>query len=233
MLPILLALTVAGTACGGDGRKDLRVFAAASLVDVFSDLETLFESSHPDVDVVIQAGGSTQLATQISEGAPADVFAAANETAMELVTDSPDGVFATNQLVIVTPPNNPGGVDGIEDLADRDLVLAICAPEVPCGDLTESVFAEAGVAAAADTEEPNVRAVLNKVVLDEVDVGLVYRSDAIAAGESVATLGIDSERSNKYPITTLTESGAAAEFVELVESAQAAAIFEEAGFGAP
>lgn len=219
--------------CGTDGRSELRVFAAASLVDVFADLEDQFESDHPDVDVVIQAGGSTQLATQINEGAPADVFAAANEAAMGLVTDSPDAVFATNRLVIATPPGNPGGVERLEDLADGDLVIAVCAPVVPCGALAEAVLEDQGVDLSPDTEEPNVRAVLNKVVLDEVDAGLVYLSDALAAGDSVRTIDIGSTRSNNYPVVSLSESDPAAEFVALILSAPAAALLEEAGFGAP
>lgn len=229
----LAALALLAMACAGGQRQQLRVFAAASLVDAFSRIEELYESANPDVDVVVQPGGSIQLATQIEEGAPADVFASASETVMDIVTDSPDGTFATNQLVIVTPAGNPGGVEGLADLADSSLVLAVCDPDVPCGDLAAAVLADAGISVSPDTREPNVRAVLNKVTLDEVDAGLVYRSDAVAAGDSVEAIQIDSPLVNRYPITTLSDSAAASAFVALVLSDQGEAVFEEAGFGAP
>jgi molybdate transport system substrate-binding protein len=230
---LALASTMALASCGSSGSTELRVLAAASLVDVFGQLEAIYEDGHPDIDVVIQTGGSTQLATQIVEGAPVDVFASANEASMTLVTATPDGVFATNSLVVATPAGNPGSVSGLADLSNDALVVAICAPAVPCGDLTRTVLSDKGVSISPDTEEPNARSVLNRVVLDEVDAGLVYRSDATAAGDAVVTLEIDSPRVNRYPIVGLSDSAAALEFVQLVLSPTATALFEEAGFGAP
>jgi molybdate transport system substrate-binding protein len=181
----------------------------------------------------VQAGGSTQLATQIVEGAPADVFAAASESAMDIVTQTPNAVFATNDLVLATPAGNPGEVEGLEDLARGELVVAVCDPAVPCGELTQAVLEDQGLEIAPDTEEPNVRAVLNKIVLDEVDAGPVYRSDAVAAGDSVNTIPIDSDRVNHYPITALSDSETARRFIDMVLSEPARATLEEAGFGAP
>jgi molybdate transport system substrate-binding protein len=230
---LALAAGLVLASCGSSGSTELRVLAAASLVDVFAQLETIYEDGHPDIDVVVQTGGSTQLATQILEGAPAHVFASANEASMTLVTATPDGVFATNGLVVATPRGNPGMVSELADLSNDSLVVAMCAPAVPCGDLTQAVLTDEGLSVSPDTEEPNVRSVLNKVILDEVDAGLVYRSDAAAAGDAVVTLEIDSPRVNRYPIVGLSDSAAALEFVQLVLSPAATALFEEAGFGAP
>src|SRR4051794_20805492 len=152
-------------ACGGNLSGTLTVFAAASLTDVFNDLGDQLMSSNPDLEVQFNFAGSSALATQITEGAPADVFASANQKQMDVVTDADlaDGaptVFTQNVLEIAVPAGNPGGVTGLADFANPDLTLAVCAPDVPCGAAAEQVFEAAGIDAVPDTEEEDVRAAL-------------------------------------------------------------------------
>ncbi|MFI6575908.1 molybdate ABC transporter substrate-binding protein [Nocardiopsis sp. NPDC050513] len=260
----LMAGTLALTACspagdtgqaasGADAQGavsgTLTVLAAASLTDVFTDLAEEFEARNPGVDVELSFAGSSALATQINSGAPADVFAAANTDTMALVVDGSgldaawaadhtgDGaVFATNTLRIAVPPGNPAGVEDLADLAD--VATALCAPEVPCGAATAAVTDAAGVEIAAVTLEEDVRAVLTKVELGEVDAGLVYATDVAAAGDGVE--GVDFPESasavNEYPIGVLAdapEPELAAAWVDLVLSGTGADVLTAAGFGAP
>src|SRR5699024_569306 len=151
--------------------------------------------------------GSSALAQQILSGAPADVFATASPATMALVvdedlTEEEPVVFVTNQLQIAVPAGNPAGVTGLEDLAEEDLTVALCAEEVPCGAASVRVFEAAGLTPAPDTYEEDVRATLTKVRLDEVDAALVYQTDVLSAGDEVE--GIDfpesAEAVNDYPI---------------------------------
>ncbi|MBC7591508.1 MAG: molybdate ABC transporter substrate-binding protein [Salinibacterium sp.] len=219
------------------------VFAAASLTETFGALADAFEQEHPGVTVVFNFGGSSGLATQIVEGAPADVFAAASGATMTTVTDAAltDGdptVFVTNTLEIAVPAGNPGAVTGLADFADPDLSIAICAVEVPCGSASKTVFDAAAIVAAPDTLEQDVKAVLTKVELGEVDAGLVYRTDVLAAGDSVE--GIEFPEASgavgKYPIARLAASinkDAATAFIAYVLSPAGMKILTDAGFGAP
>ena len=219
------------------------MFAAASLTETFTELGDAFTADHPDVTVTFSFGGSSGLAAQVASGAPADVFAAASGTTMATVVDAGGGageptVFARNVLQLVVPAGNPAGVTGLEDLTDPDLTIALCAPEVPCGSAAEKVFAAAGLTPAPDTLEQDVRAVLTKVELGEVDAALVYRTDVLAAGDSVE--GIDlpgsADAVNDYPVVVLAESpnpDAAAAFVDLVLSAEGRDVLTGAGFQAP
>lgn len=206
------------------------VFAAASLTGAFDEIAGDFEAANPGVDVVLNFGGSASLANQIAEGAPADVFASA---AGASAAGADGEIFATNVLEIAVPVGNPGAVAGIEDFANPDLTLAICAVEVPCGAAAQHVFDAAGMTAAPDTLEQDVKAVLTKVVLGEVDAGLVYRTDVLAARADVD--GIDFPEAaaavNRYPIVAFTEPGAA--FADWVLSDAGQAVLARAGFGAP
>jgi molybdate transport system substrate-binding protein len=213
------------------------VFAAASLTETFGEIAEQFEAAHPGVTVVLNFGGSSGLAQQIVEGAPADVFAAASGTTMEAVGDLAidPAVFVTNTLEIAVPVGNPGAVAGLADFANANLAIALCAVEVPCGAASATVFDGAGIVPSVDTYEQDVKAVLTKVELGEVDAGLVYRTDVIAAADSVE--GIEfaeaSTAVGKYPIATLTDSEAAAAFVAFVLSEDGQQILADAGFGAP
>ena len=179
-----------GTTSSAAPARSLTVFAAASLQKTFTVLGKTFEASHPGVTVVINFAGSQTLASQLVEGASADVFASANETQMKVVTDAglatgQPTIFATNQLMIAVPPDNPAGIASFGDLTRKGLALVVCAPAVPCGAATQKVERATGVRLDPVSEEQSVTAVLSKVQTGEADAGLVYRTDVIAAGGSV------------------------------------------------
>lgn len=235
-------LTACTGAEGGDdasGDRTLTVLAAASLTEAFDALETVFEREHDGVDVRLSYDSSAVLATQVNEGSPADVLATADEKTMQKVVDAGNAegaptAFATNTLVIVTPPGNPGDVSGIADLGAA--TFAVCVPAAPCGDAAKRLLALDGNDATPTTEEENVKGVLTKVTLGEVDAGLVYRSDALAARDKVETVEADnaSEVVNVDPITVLAraeEPEDAQAFVDLVLSEEGQKILAEHGFG--
>jgi molybdate transport system substrate-binding protein len=233
------------TGCGGTAAEEpgpLTVFAAASLIDAFERLGGQFGDEHPGWQVDVNYGGSSSLARAITEGAPVDVFASADERQMDVVVDAglaaEPVVFAANVLAIAVPKGNPAGVTGIADFAREDLTLAVCAPEVPCGTATERLFALAGVTAVPDTLEDDVRAALTKVQLGEADAALVYASDVRAARATVD--GIDVRGAdqvvNRYPIAVLTgarNDPVAQEFVDLVLSDDGRAALADYGFRIP
>jgi molybdate transport system substrate-binding protein len=218
------------------------VFAAASLTDAFDELAAQFEEQHPDVDVVLNYGGSAGLAQQIIEGAPVDVFAAAAEPPMQTVADAglaeDPVVFATNTLELVVPAGNPAGVQGLGDLANGDLRVALCDASVPCGAASAKLLDQEGVTAAPDTLESDVKAVLTKVSLGEVDAALVYRTDVLAAGDEVEGIEVPGAASvvNRYPIATLTDAAspqAAAAFMTFVLGDDGRVVLDDLGFGTP
>ncbi|MGR7024433.1 molybdate ABC transporter substrate-binding protein [Geodermatophilus sp. URMC 62] len=219
------------------------VFAAASLTDVFTDLGRRLEDGNDGLDVQFNFAGSSALATQLTQGAPADVFASANGTQMSVVTDAglADGdptVFTGNVLEIAVPAGNPAGITGLADFGREELTLAVCAPEVPCGAAAEDVFAAAGVTARPDTQEEDVRAALTKVELGEVDAALVYATDVTAAGDAVEGVPFPGAEDavNEYPLCTLAAApnpdGARA-FVDLVLSEEGRRALADAGFRTP
>jgi molybdate transport system substrate-binding protein len=255
--PLVTALVLVLAGCGGsadggaaapsssatDVSGTLTVFAAASLTDVFTGLGERLEADAPGLDVQFNFAGSSALATQVTQGAPADVFASANESQMAVVSEAglADGeprVFAANVLQIAVPAGNPAGVTGLADFAREDLTLAVCAPQVPCGAAAEDVFAAAGVTAVPDTLEEDVRAALTKVELGEVDAALVYTTDVTAAGDAVEGIDVPEagQAVNEYPIAVLADAPnpqAAAAFVELVRSEEGQQALADAGFRTP
>ena len=221
---------------------DLTVLAAASLTEAFDDLATQFEQANPGVSVTVSHGGSGALATQILEGAPADVFASAADSPMQQVVEAglaaDSEVFATNTLELVVPAGNPAEVSGLDDLANPDLRIALCDESVPCGAASAQLLANEGVTPAPDTLESDVKAVLTKVSLGEVDAALVYRTDVTAAGDTVEGIEIAAAADvvNRYPIAALTDSAApaaAAAFLAFVTGAAGREALAASGFGAP
>ena len=238
--------TAAGTSSsspGGALSGTLTVFAAASLTDVFGDLGDQLMADNPDLDVQFNFAGSSALATQLTQGAPADVFASANETQMAVVTDAglqaaDPTVFTGNVLEIAVPEGNPGGVTGLADFGDADLTLAVCAADVPCGAAAAAVFADAGITPQPDTEEEDVKAALTKVQLGEVDAALVYATDVQAAGSDVEGIPFPEaeQEVSDYPICAMAAAPnpeAAQAFVDLVESDAGQQALTDAGFRAP
>jgi molybdate transport system substrate-binding protein len=221
---------------------DLTVFAAASVTDAFDEVGAAFEEANPDVSIEFNYGASSALREQILAGAPADVFASANTSNMDQVvetgaaTDPQD--FVTNQLQIVVPAENPGGVAGLDDFANADLLIGLCAEEVPCGEFGREALANAEVTPSVDTNEPDVRALLTKVEAGELDAGIVYVTDVLAAGDAVEGIDIpaDVNVTATYPIAALSEAGnaeVAAAFVEFVLSDDGQEILESYGFDSP
>jgi molybdate transport system substrate-binding protein len=193
--------------------------------------------------VTFNFAGSSTLAQQINEGAPADAFAAASPSTMATVTDSGNGaaepvVFVRNQLVIVVAKGNPKGISGLADLAEPDVTVALCAEQVPCGAAANTAISSAGVTINPVTLEQDVRAALSKVTLGEVDAALVYRTDAASAAADVDAIEFPESVSaiNNYPIVALKDApnphGAAA-FVAYVLSDPAVEVLTAAGFQSP
>ena len=227
----------AGEASGGAVRGELSVYAAASLSGAFDEMSEAFTEVHPEVQVSAVYDGSSTLATQLREGAPADVFASADEVTMqELGGDAVDPtLFASNTLVIAVATGDPAGVETLADLADVTTVL--CAPEVPCGAASASLLSNADVEVDAASLEQNVTAVLTKVAAGEADAGLVYATDVIGRDDVEAIVPDGAEDVvNRYPIATLSEAAnrpAAEAFVAFVLSDAGRRILADHGFGAP
>lgn len=237
MLSVFFILGLLGSCASNSDRETLWVFAASSLTDAFTEIAEAFEQANPDIEVRTQFAGSSQLAAQIAAGAPADVFASANEAVMETLLPggelarteiSQPAVFARNELVIAAPADNPKGISSLADLTDRDLLLAICDDGVPCGTLAHEAATAAGIELRPDTEEANVRAVLSKLLLGEVDAGLVYRSDVVAT--PLVAIPISPAPTADYPIVSLTEHPDAERFVDSVLSETSQEILKNYGF---
>lgn len=215
----------------------VEVYAAASLQRSFDEIAAAFEAAHPGISVSAVYDGSSTLATQIGEGAPADVFASADEKNMAKVkAQAPDPqIFAGNTLVIAVPAGNPGGVQALADLARATTVL--CAPEVPCGAASATLLSNAGVTVSPASSEQNVTAVLTKVAAGEADAGLVYATDVVGRDDvgAIVPEGADAVV-NRYPIAALADApnpAAAAAFVAFVLSDEGQKILADAGFRAP
>jgi molybdate transport system substrate-binding protein len=238
LLAISVLVALAGCSGSDDEVATVTVFAASSLTAPFTEIETEFEAEHPDIDVVFSFAASSELATQITEGAPADVFASADTVTMDRIADDLVGdsiVFATNRLQIVTEPGNPLGITTLADLAEPSILFVTCAPDVPIGAYTSEALAKAGVDVNPVSFEENVKSIVTKVATGEADAGVVYATDAIAAGSSVTGVDIPDEFnvSVSYPIALTSPNEAARTFVEFVSSPRGREILEDFGFGAP
>lgn len=254
-LLLLVPAVVAVLSCGDDGTPvvdgdgdpsalsgTIRVFAAASLTDAFTEIGHAFETLHPGVSVEFSFAGSSSLREQILQGAPADVYASANEANMTRVVEAREigssRVFASNRLQIVVPSGNPAGVTGLADFADPELLIGLCAEGVPCGDFGRRALEAAGVIAAPDTNEPDVRALLTKIEAGELDAGIVYVTDVAAAGDGVEGIAVPDEFDvvARYPIGTVASTDnpdVASAFVDFVLGAESGAILQSYGFGPP
>ncbi|GAA2961608.1 molybdate ABC transporter substrate-binding protein [Actinokineospora diospyrosa] len=237
LLAVLLVLT--GCSSSQEPTRTVTVFAAASLTEVFTAIGKDFEAANPGVRITFNFAGSSALAQQINQGAPADVFASAAPANMKQVTDALAPVtFTRNQLEIAVPKGNPGKITGLADFGDANRKIALCAEQVPCGAAAKKALAAAGVTGAPDTLEQDVKAALTKVRLGEVDAALVYRTDVKAAGAEVEGIDFPEAASavNDYPIAVLGKAPNAADakrFVDFVLSDRGKTALTNAGFTAP
>ena len=242
-----LATGLAGCASGAPAAVapsgTVTVFAAASLKSTFTKIATGFEARNPGTKVRLNFAGSSDLATQITQGAPADVFASADTrnmaklTAAKLIEGTPAN-FATNVLEIAVPPSNPASISSFADLAKPGVKVVICAPQVPCGAATETVEMATGTTLTPVSEESSVTGVLGKVTSGEADAGIVYVTDIRTAGDKVKGIpfaGSDTAV-NTYPIATLGTSknkDLAQAFIATVTGSEGKEVLADAGFGAP
>jgi molybdate transport system substrate-binding protein len=247
-----LALLSAG--CGGGSTptaaaptsapaQNLTVFAAASLNETFTALGKQFETDNPGVTVKFNFAGSSDLAQQIVNGAPADVFAAASDATMRTVTDGGAAggepvIFAKNVLQIATAPGNPTGIASFADLARPDLKVVVCAPQVPCGAAATKIEQATGVTLAPVSEEPDVKSTLGKVTSGDADAALVYVTDVAAAGPSVQGVPFPeaTQATTNYPMVVTADAPQpelAAKFQQLVTGELGQKTLAAAGFAAP
>lgn len=272
--PLVLALALLLAACGGAPAASpppsppapadappmaagtLSVFAAASLTDTFEEIATAFEAANPGADVVYNFAGSQQLAAQINEGAPADLFASANSAQMQAAIDGgrvdagSEQTFVRNRLVVIAPADNPAGVETLQDLAKPGLRLILADAAVPVGQYSLDFLAKASampeyterfsptVLANVVSYEDNVRSVLTKVALGEGDAGIVYTTDAALDADSVAQIAIPDELNTiaGYPVAPLNDSPNAAlaeAFIAYLLSPEAQTVLSRYGFISP
>jgi molybdate transport system substrate-binding protein len=220
----------------------ITVFAAASLTETFTQLGKEFEAAHPGDTVKFSFGPSSGLATQITSGAPADVFASAAPANMQQVVSAGDASspqnFAKNTMEVAVPPNNPAKVTSVTDLAKHSVKVALCQPQVPCGVVAAEVFKNAGITVKPVTLQPDVKSVLTQVETGNVDAGMVYVTDVMAAGSKVkgVTIPASDNASTLYPIATVSnskEKSVADAFVAYVLSPAGQSVLTAAGFESP
>lgn len=228
--------------CGTDSpartTDTITVFAAATLSTAFGDLATAFTASNPRFSITFNTAGSFTLANQIAQGAPADVFAAADPAAMDLVAASQVSVFATGRAAIIVQAGNPLGIATVADLTDPDVVVVACAPTAACGRLLGDVTQRAGVVVTPRSLEDTVRGVVTKVTLGEADAGIVFATDVIAAGPRASGVELPDDVNVvvRYPISVLStapNSPGAQAFIDFVLSPNGQAILASHGFEAP
>lgn len=244
-----IAVSLLLAACGssspsssssGELKGTLTVFAAASLNGAFDQIGDQFHKANPGVSVKFNYTGSSTLATQIVQGAPADVFASANTQNMSKVADDKlvsgePKVFVRNTLEIMVGAGNPKNITTLKDLANPAIKVSVCAPSVPCGSYSTDVFQKAGVTVNPVSEETSVSGVVTRVSLGEADAGIVYTTDVKGGGKSVQGVSIPAQDNviADYPIAQLKDapnSPAAAAFIKYVFSSDGQKVLADFGF---
>ena len=221
----------------------LTVYAAASLKATFTELGRRFEASHAGSKVVFSFAGSSDLAAQLQQGAPADVFASADTKNMgkakaDNLPNATPVSFATSTLEIAVPPGNPAAIGSFADLVKPGVKLVVCAPQVPCGSATQTIETATGITLQPASEESSVTDVLGKVQTCQADAGLVYVTDVQGAAGNVAGVPFAESKQavNVYPMAVLATSknnDLATAFVQLVTGPDGQQVLADAGFGKP
>lgn len=264
LFTLAIALVVVGSTCGGAGpatsspaatvapsasptqlplARSITVFAGSSLTDAFKKAGDQLKLKSPGTDFVFNFGSSSTLATQIINGAPADVFASADDANMQKIMDAKlnDGtpaIFVSNRLQIAVAAGNPKGITGLADLAKPGLIVVLAAPTVPAGKYALEALQKAGVTVKGASQEVDVRAVLNKVTLGEADAGIVYVTDVKSAGARVTGVDIPEQHQviARYPITIVKETKnprLAKAYVDYLLSDDGQKLLAEFGFSRP
>jgi molybdate transport system substrate-binding protein len=241
-------MAIAG--CGGDDEDGdgaglsgtVTVLAAASLTEAFEQLGDDFEAEHPAVDLEFSFAASSELVVQIQQGAPADVFASADESNMEKVVDSGDvtarpAIFTRNRLAIAVEEGNPRDIRGLEDLDEPGLVVVLCAQQVPCGKFADEALGNAGVSLTPASRVENVKAALTPVALGEADAAIVYVTD-VQASTDVEGVEIPDDQNviAAYPIAPLADAGnneGARALVRFVRAPESRRVLRDFGFLPP
>lgn len=236
-------------------KRTLTIYAATSLTDAFEELTAAFLRNHPEADVVLNFASSSKLAAQLIAGAPADIFASANSSQMDLVVaDGRISVgavqsFATNQLALIAPADNPAEITGIEDLGGKTLLLVLAVTGTPIRDYTNAMFDSYKDEYGEDftkrvlenlvSEESNVRQVVARIALGEADAGIVYQTDVTdEIRDDLIRFPIE-ERHNQlasYPIAALDDTALpdlAQAFIDFVRSDAGQLILAGFGFCSP
>lgn len=229
------------TACGGDDDTTITVLAASSLTGTFTELGQKFEEEHPGVTVKFAFDSSATLAQQATDGAPADVLATADQTTMDsakAAQASDPKTFATNVMVLATPADNPGHVQAFSDLNKSSVKFVMCVPTAPCGKIGQALLDQDHITGRPVSQEVDVKSVLAKLTEGEADAGIIYTTDAVAAGSDVKANPIPGadQQITTYPIVALKQSDhsdLAQEFVDLVLGPTGRQILQQAGFGNP
>ena len=220
----------------------ITVFAAASLMETFTQIGKQFEAAHKGDTVKFSFGPSSGLATEITGGAPADVFASASPATMDVVVKAGDAAspqnFAKNVMEVAVPPSNPANVTSVTDLAKSSVKVALCQPTVPCGVVAAEVFKNAGITVKPVTLQADVKSVLTQVELGNVDAGMVYVTNVLSAGSKVKGIAIPASdnASTLYPIATISSSKHKSEaqaFINYVLSPAGQQVLAAAGFQKP
>jgi molybdate transport system substrate-binding protein len=249
LLPILFGCGGSGGAEGG-GESALTVYAASSLTDAFGELKTNFEEENPGSEVRLNFAGSSTLLTQLEQGAPADVFASADEAKMDNaasdgLTQDPQ-TFARNRLVVIVPAGNPAGIESYQALANPDIIFVLAQDEVPVAQYAKESLAKANAVYGSDfservlsnvaSREADVKAAANRVAVGDADATIVYASDATPdLRERVETIEIPEELNvvASYPIAVIEDAQSpelAQGWVDLVLSDEGQRVMEEWGF---
>jgi molybdate transport system substrate-binding protein len=248
LLALVSTLVFVAAACGGAIQPvapagSVTVFAGSSLTDAFKKAGEQLKVKNPGTDFVFNFGSSSTLATQIINLAPADVFASADDVNMQKVVDAKlnDGapaIFLSNRLQIAVAGGNPKQIGGLSDLARPGLIVVLAGPTVPAGRYALEALQKAGVTVRPASQEVDVRAVLNKVVLGEADAGIVYVTDVKSADARVTGVGIREQHQviARYPIAVVKDSKnprLAKAFVDYLLSDEGQRLLADYGFSRP
>jgi molybdate transport system substrate-binding protein len=250
LVAALLAAAVAGCSSSSSSPSSgsststgtITVFAAASLMQTFTQIGKQFEAAHKGDTVKFSFGPSSGLSTQITSGAPADVFASAATANMDTVVKAGDAsnpqTFAKNTMEVAVPPSNPGQVTSVNDLAKKSVKVALCQPQVPCGVVAAEVFKNAGITVKPVTLETDVDSVVTQVETGNVDAGMVYVTNVLSEGTKLKgiTIPASENASTLYPIAVIKSSkhkSIAQDFVDYVLSPAGQKVLSAAGFQKP